>query len=85
MKNPKTSQSVSGYNDAKTCCRKTGFFSHPDYTVGPGVSPDLSLPSRKDSRAVTAGQDFPPSPADHLHPEDKSLALRTPISYLISL
>jgi len=36
---------------------------HPDYTVGPGISPDLLTPSEKEgrSRAITAGGEFHPA------------------------
>jgi hypothetical protein len=48
-----------GATGANTRRRKTGFFSHPDYTVGPGVPPDLSL-LMEGLAGFTAGQDFPP-------------------------
>ncbi len=36
-------------------------FSHPDYTVGAGISPAQALQA---SRAVTAGRGFAPRPED---------------------
>lgn len=52
-------------------------FSHPDCTVGTGISP-VHVPFRN-SRAVTAGQDSPPLQANHLAPK---IALNLTASHL---
>jgi hypothetical protein len=48
-------------------------FSHPDYTVGLGVSPSQSMSNNTSSRGlpsqkatVTAGREFHPAPKVHI-------------------
>ena len=40
----------------------TSFFSHPDCTVGSGISPDQPMPQKHRVADSTAGWDFHPTP-----------------------
>lgn len=68
----------NGGIDKQTCIKlnfnKLSFtFSHPDYTVGLGISPSQSQPIQTGSRGLkiherilTAGREFHPAPKVHI-------------------
>jgi len=56
------SQSARAFDTDLATCRQTSILSHPDYTVGPGITPDLlTFQTLKALAGYTAGGEFHPA------------------------